>query len=406
VFFQKCRCLLATIIIIFAAFAFILPGYASPLEQKIRQTQEELTRIQKSLEDRGQKLAEYQSEERKLETELKKLEYNLTLLRRELNQLENKIQETEAGIELTEQELARAEEHVELRDELLKKRLRAIYEKGETGYLEVLFSACSFADFLTRLNDLKLIAENDLKLLEEAFAERAAIQETKERLEEEKSRLLTLKVERLQRREELSRQQVEREKLLLVVQENIDAQEKAIQELEQEAEKIEKIIKQLQEEMRRQTEHLIPSGKLLWPLGEYGTSWITSGYGPRVHPITWQPGVFHGGIDIGIPRNRWPGSSTYNGNPVYIRAADRGIVIYAGISGSLSYGYGKVVIVDHGKGLATVYAHCHTLLVAPGQEVARGQHIAIVGSTGSSTGPHLHFEVRVNGERRNPMEFF
>ncbi|RJX29441.1 MAG: hypothetical protein C4554_00520 [Dethiobacter sp.] len=402
----KSRNILTLLTILFLVSAFILPGYASPLEQKIRQTQQELSSIQKRLEDRGKQLAESQNEEKRLEGDLMKLERSLSLLRRDLNELEKTIKETEQNIEITEQQLADAEEQVELRDNLLRKRLRAIYEKGETGYLDVLFDAYSFAEFLTRLNDLKLIAENDLKLLEESFAERAAIQEKKDKLEEEKERLLNLKVERLNRREELNKQQAEREALLDTVQKNIEAQEKAVRELEQEAQKIETIIKQLQEEMRRQTERFTPSGKLLWPLAEYGTSWITSGYGPRVHPITKRPGEFHGGIDIGIPRTRWPGSSSYNGNPVYIRAADNGIVIYAGISGSLTYGYGRVVIVDHGKGLATVYAHCHTILVAPGQEVARGQHIAIVGSTGSSTGPHLHFEVRINGERQSPMGYF
>jgi len=204
----------------------------------------------------------------------------------------------------------------------------------------------------------------------------------------------------------LNAQQTEREKLLAVVQENIEAEEKAIRELEQEAKKMDALIKQLQEEMRRQTERFTPSGKLLWPLAEYGTSWITSGYGTRVNPITKRAGEFHGAIDIGIPRTRWPGSKNYNGNPVYIRAADNGIVLFAGINGSLSYGYGRLVVIDHGGGLATAYAHCHSILVAPGQEVSRGQNIAIVGSTGSSTGPHLHFEVRVNGERKNPMNYF
>ncbi len=405
-FSPKSRHILTIFTILFLAFTFILPGYASPLEQKIRQTQQELTSIQKKLEDRGKQLADSQNEEKRLEGELMKLDRSLSLLRRDLDKLDKDIQETEQNIAVTEQELATAEEQVELRDALLKKRLRAIYEKGETGYLEVLFDAYSFAEFLTRLNDLKLIAENDLKLLEEAFAERASIQEKKDKLEEKKEQLLSLKMERLERREELNKQQAEREKLLKVVQKNIEAQEKAIRELEQEAQKIEKIIKQLQEEMRRQTERFTPSGKLLWPLAEYGTSWITSGYGPRVHPITKRPGEFHGAIDIGIPRTRWPGSSSYNGNPVYIRAADNGVVLYAGINGSLTYGYGRLVVIAHGKGLATVYAHCHTILVAPGQEVTRGQHIAIVGSTGSSTGPHLHFEVRINGERQNPMGYF
>lgn len=407
----KWRLFLSIFALLFFIFAFILPGYASPLDEKIRQTQQQLNSLQQRLEDRNRQLAEFQNEEKRLERELMNLERSLNQLRNELARLNREIEETEKQIETTEQELAEAERQVELRDELLKKRLRAIYEKGETGYLEVLFGAYSFAEFLTRLHDLKLIAENDLKLLEEAFAERTMIQEKKEALEEKKNELLNLKAERVKRREELNSQQAEREKLLEIVQRNIEAQEKAIRELEEEAKKLDVLIKQLQEERRRQMERFTPSGRLLWPLAEFGTFWITSGYGYRVNPITKRPGEFHGAIDIGIPYNRWPGSSSYNGNPVYIRAAESGVVLFAGISGSLNYGYGRVVIIGHGKDsngndLTTVYAHCHTILVTPGQEVTRGQNIAIVGSTGSSTGPHLHFEVRVNGERKDPMLFF
>ena len=404
-FSAKPRRIFIVLLIVLIVFTFILPGHASPLEQRVRETQEQLGRVEKSLKDRGEKLAEYRSEEKKLESDLANLESRLRSLQQELSRLERDIQEMTENIELKEQELAEAEKQIEIRDAFLKKRLRAIYEKGDAGYLEVLFEVNSFGEFITRLNDLKLIAENDLDLLEQAFAEKIAIQEAKERLEEEKARLQGMKAERAKNQEELRKQQAVREELLGVVQENIEAQEKAIRELEQEAKKIETLIRQLQDEMRSQTGHYTPTGKLLWPLAEYGTSWITSGYGTRTNPFTGRAREFHGGVDIGIPRSRWPGSRNYNGNPAYIRAADNGVVIYAGLNGSLSYGYGRLVIIAHGKELTTLYAHCHTLLVAPGQEVSRGQNIALVGSTGSSTGPHLHFEVRVNGTRQNPMGY-
>lgn len=410
-YFLKSRNFFILLVIMCFAFSCIIPGYANTLEERINKSQGDLSRLEQNLQSRGKELDEYQSEEKRIEGELHKLENSLANLRQEINQLEKDIENTENEIEITENELVEAQELIEIKDELLKRRLRAIYEQGDSGYLEVLFNATTFSEFLTRLNDLKIIAENDLKLLEQAYNEKLIVEEKKQQLEEEKARLLDLKVERLNRREELNAQHAEKEKLIEELQENIKATEKAIRELEQEAAKIEQLIKQLQEEMRRQTEHLTPSGDLLWPLAEYGTYWITSGYGYRTDPITRQPGAFHGAVDIGIPRVRWPASPNYNGNPVYIRAAENGVVSYAGINGSLTYGYGRLVIIDHGKrsdgkGLATVYAHCHTILVSPGQEVAKGQNIAVVGSTGSSTGPHLHFEVRVDGERQNPMNFF
>ena len=151
-------------------------------------------------------------------------------------------------------------------------------------------------------------------------------------------------MERLKKRDELNKQMAEREKVMKDVQQAIDAEERAIRELEQEAGKVESLIKQLQEEMRSLTGHFTTSGKLLWPLAEYGKAWITSNYG-HVLILLRKPGTFHG-ADIGIPHTRWPGSSSYNGNPVSIRAADNGIVLFAGINGTLSSGYGRMVIID------------------------------------------------------------
>ncbi len=396
-----------SLLVIVLGLTFMLPGYAfNSLEGKIQDSKKELSRIQDRLDSRSWELVECQNEGKRLEKELNVLKNDISQLQEDINLLEIDIEETEEKIVVAEEELEEAESHLQRRDELLQKRLRAIYENGDTSYLDVLFSAYTFSEFLTRLNDLKLIAENDLKLLEEAYIARNIVQEKKEKLEEEKGHLLALKAGLLERREELNNKIAQQEVLLKELQAETEKLEKAIEELEREAAKVENDIKRLQDEYRKQTEQFIPSGKLLWPLAEYGTSWITSPYGNRTHPITGQPGTFHGGIDIGIPRTRWPGSSTYNGNPVYIRASENGVVIFAGINGTLNYGYGRMIIIDHGQGIATLYAHCHSLLVAPGQVVSKGQPIAIVGSTGSSTGPHIHFEVRVNGTRQNPMNYF
>jgi len=411
--FLKPRRFLCFFLLLVLGSMAILPGDAFSLEGEIDSTEEDLSRIEEQIESQEEQLSEYESEEERLIGELRSLEDSLSELRGELEQLEKEIKDTEEQITFTEEQLAEAEAEIAHRDELLSRRLRAIYEQGDNGngYLEVVFNASSFAEFITRLNDLQIIAENDLEILEEAFIARNEVQEKKEELETQKESLLALRVERMERREELSIQLSRQEQLREEVRKSIEAQEQAIEELEQEAEKVGEEIKRLQEEMQRQTEHLVPSGDLLWPLAEYGTSSITSGFGPRTHPITGRAGVFHGGVDIGIPRTRWPGSPSYNGNPVHIRAAEHGVVIFAGISGSLSHGYGRMVIVDHGQtedgqGMVTVYAHCHNILVSEKQEVARGKPLAIVGSTGSSTGPHLHFEVRIDGTRENPMNFF
>ena len=115
---------------------------------------------------------------------------------------------------------------------------------------------------------------------------------------------------------------------------------------------------------------------------------VTSEYGPRIHPISGQSG-FHTGIDLASP----------SGTP--IKASKSGTVVYSGWQG----GYGQVVIIDHGGGYRTLYAHCSKLNVVKNQKVSRGQTVALVGSTGNSTGPHLHFEVRVNNKHQNPRKY-
>lgn len=140
---------------------------------------------------------------------------------------------------------------------------------------------------------------------------------------------------------------------------------------------------------------------LLWPLKEYGKEWISSYFGIReVHPITKERNVMHNGIDIAIPFNRWPGSEAYNGAPVYILAATDGVAYSYETSGT----YGNYVVIINDK-YTTVYAHTHENLVESGQIVRAGEVIAIVGSTGLSTNPHLHFEVHINGSQMNPLKF-
>lgn len=392
------------------AAVLVLPGYATPLREKERemeQTQDELSDIQDTIASRNRELAGYYNEERRLLRELERLEQNVEALRGDIAQLERETAETEQAIAVKEAELAEAEALVAERDEFLRMRLRAIHENGETAFLDVLFDAYSFGEFLTRLHNLKLIAEFDQQLLEEAFATRMLIEGQKEELETQRAELQAMRRQLLQRQDELDQRLASREDLLARVMAAIEAQERSIEELEREAKRVEGKIRRLQEEMRRLSAQFTPSGELLWPVAEFGPHYITSPFGNRTHPITRRANVFHGGIDIGIYRSRWPGSRFFNGNPVHIQAADHGVVVMAGTEG----GFGRMVLIDHGtlpdgRNMATLYAHAHTLLVSPGQVVVRGEPIAIVGSTGASTGPHLHFEVRINGARQNPMNFF
>ncbi len=154
--------------------------------------------------------------------------------------------------------------------------------------------------------------------------------------------------------------------------------------IEAEANELTKTLKSLQAERAKIA---YASGAMMWPVSADWTR-ISSDFGYRIHPVLGTQS-FHGGIDIPAP----------NGSPIY--AANSGVVIFAGYKGS----YGNAVIIDHGGGIATLYAHSSKLYVNTGQEVARGDTVALIGSTGRSTGNHLHFEVRENGERVDPKKY-
>ncbi len=388
---------LRAILVAFLLFAtFVLPVFANQIQER----HGELDSVREMQKRVQQKIDDFKAQEKSLLGELRFLERSINTVRIEINLLTRKITDTEDKISVTEEELAEAEERITDMEELLSIRLRAIHEYGNISYLEVLFGSSTFIEFLTRYNDLQMIIEQDSELLAEYNVERERIAAIKEELMEQRQELLALRQDSLAKKQQLELQEGEREMILTAVRDELDAEEEANKQLESQAKELEDIIKKLQEAQRASTAYR-GTGTYAWPVPEFGPSWITSGYGYRIHPITRRAGSFHGGVDIGIPHNRWPGSRAYIGTPVEIVAADSGIA-YTYRMGS---GYGNLVIVDHGGGIATVYAHCHNFLVADGTAVVRGEPIAIVGSTGQSTGPHLHFEIRINGERVNPLPY-
>ena len=154
-------------------------------------------------------------------------------------------------------------------------------------------------------------------------------------------------------------------------------------------------------ELEGTTKVVFASSNLLWPLKEYGLEWISAYFGIRdIHPITKEKNVMHHGIDIAIPIYRWPGSDFYNGAPVFILAASDGVAYKYESSGA----YGNYVVIVNDKH-TTLYAHVHEFLIKNGQAVRAGEPIAVVGSTGMSTNPHLHFEVWINGEPVDPLQY-
>jgi murein DD-endopeptidase MepM/ murein hydrolase activator NlpD len=365
--------LILTLLMVFAS----LSVYASELNDKMS----ELEKIQKQLEQTENKLKQVKQQEKTVLEELKDIEDDLVEAQSELETLESMLTQVKKDIVVVEKDLVIAEGNVSTRNELLGRRVRAIQENGTVSYLEVLLSSTSFSDFVNRYELLQQIIRSDVVILEQVREEKALI-------EEKKALLLAKRTEvaRLTRDAEVQKRRIEerassREQKLEELQNDKIAYEKALDDLEKTSKQLEKTIRDLQAKNKGNAP---ATGSYIWPVNGR----VTSPFGNRYHPIlkTWK---LHTGIDIGAS----------SGTPV--KAANSGIVISAGWMGS----YGYTVIIDHGGGISTLYAHHSSLLVKSGDSVLRGDVIARVGSTGLSTGPHLHFEVRVKGVPNDPMKW-
>ena len=326
--------------------------------------------------------------ESELSTSLKKVQEltnEVDAYSSQYEEISTKIAEVEAEIAETNTTLEEAEKEYKKKEKLLRKRLVAMYISGDTNYLDLLFSSGNLVEFLSNYYLVEQIVNWDEKILNDVMEKKTFIENKKQEQEERQIELKKekLKADQMQTLLENSRT-IEQEYI-----NNLTDEEKALQEKIQ-TYKTEQA--QLEEMIRNAINWsgnlaiYYTGGPMIWPVGKEGT-YITSGYGVREHPIQ---GIVkqHSGIDIG--------NAGY-GAPVI--AAKDGVVTYAGWMG----GYGNCVIINHGNGIATLYGHGQEIITELGKTVKQGEVIMLVGSTGNSTGPHLHFEVRKNGTPVSPL---
>jgi len=252
---------------------------------------------------------------------------------------------------------------------------------GTAGYIEIILKAEDLVDALTRMDMIQLIVESDVQLLKSINEQKTEVEEMK--AEQEVKRMeLTAVINNLNAKQnEVTIASRSKEVYMSSLKSNLAEIQRQEAAMEEQSKQIEKDI------LAAQRAVAYVGGEMEWPAP--GNYTITSNFGGRADPIT---GVWssHGGTDIRAPY----------GAPII--AANSGVVIFAG----WHYSYGNYVIIDHGGGIATLYGHSSKLLVSTGQEVSRGEKIALVGSTGYSTGNHLHFEARINGVRTDAMKYY
>lgn len=333
--------------------------------------------------------------------QLRQIEEQLRQATAELGTIKEQRVAVENDITLNERQLAEAQKRLEGRESVFYKRVRDIYINGRLSYLDVVIGSKDFSDFANRLEVLKRIIDSDITLINEIKKERADIEAHKQKLEADRAKLVELEKSALAKQAEIEQKKAERNVVLQKAQNDRATAMQAIEELNASSAQVSAMLKERQAARAAAAAAAAAAaqssggqgasdnwvqgtGQLGWPVsGE-----ITSPYGYRIHPI-WGTTIYHSGIDIGVDE----------GTPVH--AADGGVVVWSGWMG----GYGYAVVIDHGNGLSTLYGHNSELAVDEGQSVAKGQVISYAGSTGNSTGPHVHFEVRVNGDPVDPMGY-
>ncbi len=319
-----------------------------------------------------------------------------------VKQILNLNEQIELHTQLIEQKTEEVDAAQKVADEQLEKykvRVRAMEESGRYSYFEVLLGARSIGEFLSLIDDIGDIMRSDKELensyrqaVEDLKAVKAEYEEAKAEMEDSKAELVTLKAQQ-------EKDIAEATAVIASLQSDISSNSSVLSELSAQEQALNADIQKKVEELNKQQEEekkqnqggnsgggsTVGTGNLVWP--SYCT-YITSRQGPRTHPVTGEY-KNHGGTDIG---------ASY-GSAIY--AADSGTVVYS--SDGWNGGWGNYVMIDHGNGMQTLYAHMSSRAVSVGQTVSRGQTIGYVGSTGMSTGPHLHFEMYINGSRIDPQ---
>ncbi|AEE95862.1 murein hydrolase activator EnvC family protein [Mahella australiensis] len=391
------RRVIAILIAMVLILGVTVPAMAVGLDDK----KEELEDVEQDMLSTQDALEDVELKQQDVSIQLEKLDKQLEQKQAELDKANADLDETKKQLEETEKALEQAIKEAEYQQQLLDSRVRAMYMNDQSSILEMILSAQSVSDLIMRVEMAAKITQCDNDLLTQMCKLQDDIAKKKQAIEEQKLHIEQQKQLIVEEKKGIETKRAEKNKLLADLEQQKESYEKALNEMEAQSKELEAVIRKLQaeEEARRKAQaqknsgsssrggSVVATGRFTWPVPGY--SRISSSFGYRVHPVLGV-GKLHTGTDIAAPSG------------ANVVAADGGMVIQSGWLGA----YGKAVIIDHGNGISTLYGHNSSLLVSIGQEVSQGQVIARVGMTGLATGPHSHFEVRINGTPTNPMQYF
>lgn len=381
-------------------------------EGKISSLKGDMSKTKDYITELDAQISDYEAQIQLLQTDIDAYQSDIDKLQSDIDAKNAQIKELNAEIEKNRKEIETLRAQIEEQKNELKAQVRSIYMSGETSSLEVLLCSEDFSDFLIKQQYVSSLADYEQSLIDSINATVKQINELNEQIQDQSDKIEAAKAEVAKQQAEVQ----EKQNVVKEQQSEVDSKQAIVESKRSDAkaqlnaltssadkyqssiDQYEKDIKALEAQIQQELSNkgssgngsLTGGGKLQWPL-HYSGCYISSGMVGRTNPVTGRSET-HGGIDICVSGGSYGKA---------ISAAASGTVITA----SYHYSYGNYVMIDHGNGLATLYAHCSSLAVGAGQSVSAGQTIAYVGDTGYVSGPHLHFEVRVNGSRVNPLNY-
>ena len=358
-------------------------------ESAIAEAKKEREELKKGLSNIKAMVKELEKSKSNLKTYVQELDKKLMSVQTKIQELKKMISKKEAEIAQTQKELEEAVVTEETQYKEMKTRIKFMYEKGQEFYLDTILGASSFGDMLNKAEYVAAVSSYDRQKLEEYKLNRQLIETCKAELEEEQAVLKEAKASVEQEEANLEVLISSKEKEITAYEADINTKEQAIKEYEEYIAEQDATIKSLEAALKKMKDESLKydGGVFAWPAPSYTR--ISSEYGWRIHP-TLGVRKFHNGVDMAAP----------GGSPIL--AAYGGVVAAAAYSTTM----GNYIYINHGNGLVTIYMHASALYVSAGQKVAKGDKIAAVGTTGRSTGNHLHFGVRLNGSYQDPMGYF